>query len=329
MSINEYSGPFPLSHLPQDMQDSLTKFDATAKAIVASFLGSVESQKPPEIIYHYTNDAGLRGILETGQLWLTDIFNLNDPSELTHGFSHAVNILNSKAENGPPESQIFAKNFAAFHQSGMQGTAHYFVCSFSTDGDDLGQWRAYADNGCGYALGFDANSLEAVFTKENGAPIPNNCTFHITYEDAVLEEIHRQMIESMFGLISLPRGRNLDSATINSYMKELSVLLSVHALRAALFFKHAAYKNEMEYRFLQVHQADVPPPEVKQRYRSYELVRYREFDWKRLYAGALKQIIVGPAADCRKATQFAVDCMTAFGVRDIEIVCSTIPYRAL
>jgi hypothetical protein len=329
MTTNEYSGPFPLNHLPQDMRDALTTFDAQAKAIVASFLESLESQEPPDLIYHYTNDVGLRGILETGQLWLTDIFNLNDPSELSHGFSHAVNILNSKAEQGPPESQVFAKNFSAFYQNGMRGTAHYFVCSFSTDGDDLGQWRAYADNGCGYALGFDAKSLESVFTRENGAPIPSNCTFHIKYEDAVLEEIHRRMIESMFNLISLPRGKNLDSTTINSYMKELSVLLSVHVLRAALFFKHAAYRNEMEFRFLQLHQADVPPPEVKQRYRSYELVRYREFDWRRLHAGALKQIIVGPAADCRKATQFAADCLAAFDIQNVEITCSTIPYRAL
>lgn len=326
---NEYSGPLPLYHLPQDMREGLIKFDAAAKAIVSSFLESLESREPPKLIYHYTNDAGLRGILETGQLWLTDIFNLNDPSELSHGFSHAVNILNSKAEQGPPESRVFAENFSAFHKNGMRGSAHYFVCSFSTDGNDLGQWRAYADNGRGYALGFDAKALEGAFTKENGAPIPSNCTFHLDYKDAVLENIHRQMIESMFDLISLPRGRNLDSTTINSYMTELSVLLSVHVLRAALFFKHAAYTNEMEFRFLQVHRADVPPPEVKQRYRSYELVKYREFDWKRLHAGALKQIIVGPAADCRKATQFAADCMAAFGIQNVEITCSTIPYRAL
>ncbi|MBU0621528.1 MAG: DUF2971 domain-containing protein [Gammaproteobacteria bacterium] len=326
---NEYSGPHPLYHLPQDMRDGLTKFDAEAKAIVSSFLESMESREPPKLIYHYTNDAGLRGILETGQLWLTDIFNLNDPSELSHGFSHAVNILNCKSEQGPPESRVFAKNFSAFHQNGMRGSAHYFVCSFSTDGNDLGQWRAYADNGRGYAIGFDAKALEDAFTKENGAPIPNNCTFHLDYKDAVLENIHRQMIERMFDLISLPRGRNLDSTTINSYMTELSVLLSVHVLRSALFFKHGAYTNEMEFRFLEVHRADVPPPEVKQRYRSYELVKYREFDWKRLHAGALKQIIVGPAADCRKATQFAADCMAAFGIQNVEITCSTIPYRAL
>jgi hypothetical protein len=41
-----------------------------------------EGEEPPHIIYHYTGDVGLRGILETGQLWLTDVYGLNDPSEL-------------------------------------------------------------------------------------------------------------------------------------------------------------------------------------------------------------------------------------------------------
>lgn len=328
MMNSQVTSSSPLSLLPQDMQTALQHFDITTHKIVEAFLNKVEDREPPEIIYHYTNDVGFREILKSGQIWLSDIFNLNDPSELSHGFSHAVKILNSKAESGSPESQQFAKNFAAFHQDGMRNTAHYFVCSFSMDGDDLGQWRAYADDGRGYAIGFDAKTLENAFAHENGQAIPTNGTFHITYEDAVLVDIHRQIIENVFDLISLPTERNLDRIHANIYMEELSACLSFHVLRASLFFKHKAYEHEKEYRFLQLHQADMPP-EVKQRYRSYELVRYREFDWKRLQAGALKKIIVGPAADRNKATQFATDCMNAFGIRDVEIVCSTIPYRAL
>lgn len=316
--------------LPKDMADALNKFDATAERIIASFLETVESQEPPKHIYHYTNDVGLKGILETGQLWLSDIFNLNDPSELSHGFSHAVEILNRMADDGPPESQLFAKNFAAFRDAGgVQGSAHFFVCSFSSDGDDLGQWRAYADNGRGFAIGFDGKALEDVFTKKDGEPIPNNCTFPVTYDDAMLIGIHREIVANMFDLISLPRGKNLESAVINAYMKELSVSLSVHVLRAALFFKHEAYENESEFRFLQIHRADLPPPEVKRRYRSYELVRFREFDWRQSQASVLKQIVVGPAADHLKATRFVTDSLAAFHVGDVTIERSRIPYRAV
>lgn len=316
-----------MTDIPQDMKNALTEFDTTANGIVRSFIEKLESQDPPEFIYHYTNDVGLKGILETGQLWLTDIFSLNDPTELSHGFSHAVNRLNAKADTGPPESRVFAKNFSAFHEVGVQGSAHYFVCSLSSDGDDLGQWRAYADNGRGYAIGFDARALERLFTHRDDLPIPNKSTFPVIYNDAMLAEIHHQMIDSMFDLISLPRGKDMDRASIIAYMTELSVYLSVHVLRTALFFKHEAYRNESEYRFLEIYKADVPP-EVKRRSRSYDLVKYREFDWKRLQAGMLKRIVVGPAADRTKAKRFATDCMAACHLGSVEIGYSQIPYRA-
>jgi hypothetical protein len=316
--------------LPQDMRDALSTFDTAASEIVTSFIAPLDIQEPPAVVYHYTNDVGLRGILETGRLWLSDIFSLNDPSELRHGISRAVNILKSKAENGPPETKRFAEDFAAFLESGVESSAHFFVVSFSLDGDELGQWRAYADNGHGYALGFDGRALEETFIKENGVRIPNCSTFHVMYDDDdVLAGIHRRIIESMFHLISLPRGKRLGRATINAYMRELGARLSQHVLTAALFFKHKAYKNEKEFRFLQIYMADVTPPDVKRRYRSYEIVKYREFDWRRIKASALKRIIVGPATDRGKGTRFAEDCLVAFGAGAVKVTPSSIPYRAV
>lgn len=315
------------------MQDALDKFSCEAGQITASFLKTLESQKPPPMIYHYTDDVGLRGVLEAGQLWLTDIFNLNDPSELNHGFSNAINVLNSMVANGPPESRKFAEHLTAFaQQRGIQGSAHFFVCSFSSCGDDLGQWRAYADNGRGYALGFDTTALENGFTK-GGTPLPNTDTytaaFPITYKDAELAKIHRRIIEKMLSLISLPRGRNLQSAAIDSFMTDLSVSLMTHTVNAALFFKHEAYDNEREYRFLQAYRHDAPPSEMKLRARRYSLIKYKEFDWRSVSAGALKRIVVGPAADHEKASQFARDCLRLCHAETVEITRSGIPYRAV
>jgi len=315
--------------VPADMVAALEAFDQNAEKIIASFVGPLDSEPPPPIIYHYTNDVGLRGILETGKIWLTDIFNLNDPSELSHGFSHIVEILKGMAASGPPEVNIFAQDTEAFAtRGGIRAAAHYFVCSFSAAGDDLGQWRAYADNGRGYALGFDAKMLEAAYIGNGSTLIPNNSTFPITYADAQLADLHRQIAEAALPLISLPRGRELSNDVIRAYMRELSVLVSMHALRAVLFFKHEAYNNEREYRFLQIHRADIPAPDVKFRSRPYALVRYREFDWNAVAADALKTIIIGPAADSLKATQFAQDCIASFAGRSVEVIPSKIPYRA-
>ena len=311
--------------VPPDMRMELQKFDQDADELIASFLGTIAVTPWPPIIYHYTSDVGLRGILETGKLWLTDIFNLNDPSELSHGFSHVVNILNSKAVDGPPESKVFSRAFETFlMKGGIQASAHYFVCSFSSAGDDLGRWRAYADNGRGYALGFDAGGLVTAFTKNDGKPIPNKSTFPIIYDDAKLAELHKQLVDRMFHLISLPHGRGLVSAGVSDYLSDLYVLLAMDASRSALCFKHEAYNNENEFRFLEMHRGDVLPPEVKFRTRPYSLVKYREFVWRSSALGALKR----PAADHDKAFQFATDCLRSFHGTMFEPARSKIPYRA-
>src|ERR1700686_1662523 len=125
----------PPEPLPADLRKALDRFRGEAQQIVKSFVDTLQAHPPPPIIYHYTNDVGLRGILESGRLWLTDIFNLNDPSELRHGLSHAVNILTAKATNGPLDSEVFAEYFAGFvGRGGLQKSAHYFICSFSDCG---------------------------------------------------------------------------------------------------------------------------------------------------------------------------------------------------
>ena len=319
---------------PQDMQDALDTFGRDAEQIITSFRKKLDLQKQPPIIYHYTNDVGLRGILETGQLWLTDIFNLNDPSELNHGFTRAIEVLNRLVANRSSESKEFARRLTYLaEQKGIQDSAHFFVCSFSSCGDDLGQWRAYADNGRGYAVGFDAAALELGFVKGETA-IANSdasyaATFPITYKDAELAKIHQNIIEKMLGLISMPHGRNLQDGEIESYIRDLSVSVMVHTMHAALFFKHEAYNNEKEHRFLEMYSAVAPPSNMKLRSRPYSLIKYKEFDWRSVASKALRQIVVGPAADHKKASQFARDCLRSFHPETVPINCSVIPYRAV
>jgi hypothetical protein len=110
--------------IPSDLRNALEEFSGDAERIVTSFISPLEAQEPPPIIYHYTNDAGIKGILETGRLWLTNIFSLNDPSELMHGFSHAVRILDEKATHGSHNNKVFGKQFSAIvPQGGIQKSA--------------------------------------------------------------------------------------------------------------------------------------------------------------------------------------------------------------
>jgi hypothetical protein len=201
------------------------------------------------------------------------------------------------------------------------------MCSFSSCGDDLGQWRSYGDNGRGYALGFDAKAFENGFV--GASPMPNTEAFAMTYNDSQLDNLLGQIIERIVVLISLPGKKSLQNAGYNDYMSWLYTWVTLYILRAALFFKHKAYDNEKEYRFLEYYGVDVTPPNIKRRSRSYSLIRYKEFAWRGVAAGALKEIVVGPAADKQKARQFAEDCLHLFPPEIVPITYSTIPYRAV
>lgn len=314
-----------IKKLPVDLKLELIKFERTGEKIIDSFTSGVNSFNPPDLLYHYTDDRGLKGVLESGNLWFTDIFNLNDPSELKHGFSKAVEILDRMTRPRMPIHDIFFNGFSNFvRKGGLGAAANFFTCSFSLAKDDLGQWRAYADNGRGYALAFDAKELDEGFI---GDAKNNPSTFLITYDDEKLDKLFWEIINAGVSLIRLALGKDLTQEQRTIFMVQFSTMFSVFFLNASIYFKHEAYENEEEFRFLQTYRKDLPPNHLI-RSRPYSLVRYREVSWKTVAAKSLRRIVVGPAADFTKARQFAEDCCKEFYSSPVEIIQSRIPYRA-
>ncbi len=317
------------TNVPADMLEAIEACYQRCAAIVDNFAIKADAQPAPASVYHYTDSAGLLGILESGKVRLTDIFGLNDPSELRHGVNHACEILATEALRGHPAAKLFAEKFNAVMGGYVEESAHYLIACFSCDGDDLGQWRAYGDNGRGFVIGFDGDLLEKAFVKadEHGR---GNATLLVNYNDALLRELHQQLVREVLPLIAMPAGRNLENAVINTFMKELSVSLSVCVIRAAIFFKHEAYKNEQEYRCLQIRGMDQPVDDLKHRVRSYSLIRFTDFDWKTKDPSVLREIVIGPAADESAARAFIHNCLLAGGFDPEKVIVrrSGIPYRS-
>ena len=309
--------------LPEEVTAALKKYQGDADEIIKAFRDKLDARRVSDTIYHYTDDRGLAGILGTGKLWLTDIFNLNDPSELRHGFGKAVEAWRGK-ECAEAE-RVAAVLERVNRDPGFREWGHHFTCSFSSDGEELGQWRAYADNGQGYALGFNRKELETGFIENGDSPFGQ--TFQVTYDDSELTNLQSQIAERTLDLTDFIAEKNLSDHENKAFRVELFTWVTVYSLNAALFFKHKAYRNEQEYRFLEMFPADTKPGGVKVRTRPYSLVRYREFDWRTIASTALREIVVGPAANREKGRQFANDCLRANLVTNVNIVQSQIPYR--
>jgi hypothetical protein len=107
------------------------------------------SEGPPQRMCHYTDFAGLKGILESRQLWATYGRTLNDSTERQYGHEMMGKHLRGKI---PPEAQQFV-------ESQLDSPRRNFVSCFCQSSQVLSMWRAYASFGGGYCLEFDGRGL--------------------------------------------------------------------------------------------------------------------------------------------------------------------------
>ena len=111
-------------------------------------------------LWHYTDAAGMEGILRSSQVFLTDFRHLNDPTELTYGEDLIVQLADELLQQATPKGlvrPVLQEFLHVYRGEGGRFTerAEVFVGSFCCDdGDRLSQWRAYGDHGRGYAIGF-------------------------------------------------------------------------------------------------------------------------------------------------------------------------------
>jgi hypothetical protein len=254
-------------------------------------------------MYHYTDASGLEGILRSGTLWLTDVFRLNDPGEIRYGLDAACAHLG--AEGGLQDASDIEKEFATTVceelQENVESSAHYFVTSCSFERDHADQWRKYGDNGRGYALGFDAGTLERHFMEV--AP-SNHSTFPISYAAEEMQAMQRSIVEQGLEIVRTV-GRHMG----RTLLRRISVRLSVNILHCAIFFKALNWASEREYRFMMVHRGDIAVPGMKTRRRGDIDVCYCEYDWKTGCAAALREIVVGPQADARFAERLCAQLL--------------------
>lgn len=108
-----------------------------------------------ESLFHYCPEAAFWGIVSSQTLWLSSVWSMNDGEELWWGRKAVGLVLGSNAKNFPPEFREFIVASLA------RPDPHILplVTSFSRNGDLLSQWRAYAEDGKGFAIKFNPELL--------------------------------------------------------------------------------------------------------------------------------------------------------------------------
>ena len=312
-----------IATVPEPFRTELLAFEAAAEAVLTGYGQELERTPPPKFIYHYTTPCGLEGILETGTIRLSDAYKLNDTSEIRHGFSRCVHLLNERLSTGHEAERTFAIWMAEAYDKGIvEEVGRLFVGSFSSLKDDLSQWIGYADGAKGFHLSFEAAPLEQAF-------VPQGVAFPISYDAAKLDDLQGQLVQLVQPLLLRPIGAGFTRTALNDYFRFLHTRLTFFAMRAALFFKHDTFHAEAEYRFLEIRQWNAPTAGIRQRQRSGETIDFTEYGWALAAATTLREIMVGPGADFETASSLARQWLDRAGFVDVPVTRSRSPYRAL
>lgn len=268
------------------------------------------------ILYHYTTQTGLLGILGTERLWCTDIRFLNDSRELVHTLDVAKTLLEARVRK---VTSPRAKLFDGWANRLWQLKDYpIYVVSFSQEEDLLSQWRAYC-NPTGFAIGFGAFELMKLLET---IPLPGNllkCIYDVREQQEHLE----------YALDFLGDRFEKDAASAEA-AETVSRCFFGFLLTAAACFKNPGFEEEKEWRLVvRAFASEVGGVVKKHRAGASTSIPYIEFPLTPTGDHLpIRIIVAGPSPTPSLQSDALHDVMDVSNLAEDTIAGScTIPYR--
>lgn len=304
----------------------------TARHIFIEWLRTVLGEPPdvPETVWHYTDSAGLLGILSSNTLWATDARFLNDAAEVRYGIdlvARTLQDLDLRTRQNATTAFIFA--LLDPDQGPLRGwlteALRPFVTCFCSAGDLLSQWRAYAshDEFGGYAIGFTPPGALPAWAQTAPNPLALR---RVIYEENTQQRICQELLA--------PLVAHLDEAPDDRVHQDSFAAELVNGIaEISTWCKHPAFAEEKEWRLTYDRLQDQNPLPVSHRASRGLLVPYVTLAVPRAvgaYPGALPitAIQCGPSHDPDRkagAVRSLLDTIDTYG--PIQVLSSTTPAR--
>ncbi len=209
----------------------------------------------PEVLYHYTSNRAFLSILKSRELRLSALSQSNDALEGKWLF-HA--LRKESREHGIHQDRRQEILNCAEHVCNW--AMAYGFC-LSTNGDQLSQWRGYADDGRGVAIGF--NTEELIKMTEISSSVPGRRKTElkkVIYDEADHRSYVAPLAKKLAELTNSIQDNEairLDLESLSDKRRSFNRQLSA-SIRTAILgtvgsifqLKSAAFKEEREWRIL-------------------------------------------------------------------------------
>ncbi|MBN1605495.1 MAG: DUF2971 domain-containing protein [Polyangiaceae bacterium] len=285
----------------------------------------------PDVVFHYTTNAGLLGILSTKCVRATHYGYLNDPTELTAGEQLAIGLLDEakrKYDNDSPEAFLLDSMILNFKMLCPSVWAPPYLTCFSKHDDSLSQWRAYGGNGNGYALGF------AIVPSDQQDPQQpfNAAAAQCIYDDTALSNrmaVVVDKIAEVFAKYAQTYGPLIKSPEAAGEMTAGPICIGIRRLVGlALRHKAAAYADEEEWRVVAMLREAPSKNPVEFSLSAAGLSPFIEISFAPPPSSLeLKKIVIGPSLDQDRRERVVHLMLQRYGFDSVKVAKSAIPYR--
>lgn len=224
---------------------------------------------PEKPLYHYTNAAGLKGIITSKKIWLTDIRFMNDANELTYAISLIRSII-KESEHVNEDHKAFFDKLKDFSDPFGDAFNVYAAC-FCEEGALLSQWRNYGI----YSIGFDVtNTIRIEKHPRMLASWMGAIMRKVIYKKKKQEQILRALIDQMFKLFKSQLGTSHKS--YEQLAQDYALNFANYIMEFVLSFKDEVFSEEREWRIIHYELKGKLPNILKLREKGDYLVPYVE-----------------------------------------------------
>ncbi|MDQ3816513.1 MAG: DUF2971 domain-containing protein [Acidobacteriota bacterium] len=271
---------------------------------------------PPGLIYHYTSQTGLLGILKNKCIWATNIHYQNDSKEFQHALELSKEVIDSLRDNNPSGEE--ERLLRALKQTlySIQ-TIHIYVSSFSEHKDMLSQWRGYCPRGNGFSIGLDFAQLKMAIEPQGFRLVP------CVYEQYEQRQLVRELIDKALASFRIDLARSIN---IKRALRTRSAEFMNNMITLAPIIKHSTFSEEREWRAVSF---PIPSDHSQVAYREgvSMLTPYFILNISTSNASVpIREVVVGPTPHMSLSISSVANFMIASNVPP-SVTRSNIPFR--
>jgi len=255
----------------------------------------------PAILYHYCSNSAFHSIMSQRRVRLSLLSMSNDTKEGQHILDLAGRIL----PDGFPHRNDALEQLKQV----ISGLSAIGFC-LSADGDVLSQWRGYADNAQGVALGFDFAALKAATEQERDDHIIVRIG-SVFYDGKPLEAAMKPYLQPVIahyesGAMKQPQLSRLLMATGEETEEEKKRIGQAFSKLFYMLFDIANYAymikapffiEEQEWRIM-AHLTNLMGvlalPSAQFQPSAEKLKPFRDFPLKGFVPSMIKEVVLGP-----------------------------------